>query len=48
VWSEIKDEVEQLVDEKISELVYQQVQEDLEGLKNNLDEYLWAVQNSQS
>lgn len=48
VWSEIKDEVEQLVDEKISELVYQQVQEDLEGLENNLNEYLWAVQNSQS
>ncbi|WP_440944997.1 insecticidal delta-endotoxin Cry8Ea1 family protein [Methanosarcina sp. T3] len=48
VWSEIKDQVEALIDEKISDLVYQQVQEDLEGLKNNLDEYLWAVQNSQT
>jgi hypothetical protein len=47
VWSEITDQVEAFIDERISDLVYQQVQEDLEGLKNNLDEYLWAVQNSQ-
>ncbi len=47
VWSEIKEKVEELIDEKISNLVYQQVQEDLEGLNNNMNEYLWAVKKSQ-
>lgn len=47
VWAEIKEKVEELIDEKISDLVYQQVQEDLEGLNNNMNEYLWAVKNSQ-
>jgi hypothetical protein len=46
VWSEIEAKVEQLVDEKISELVYQQVQESLAGLHNNINEYLWAVKNT--
>jgi len=48
VWSEIKEKVEELIDEKLSNFVYQQVQEDLEGLKNNMNEYLWAVKNSQA
>lgn len=47
VWSEIKERVEELINEKISNLVYQQVQDDLTGLKNNLDEYLWAAAHSQ-
>jgi len=47
IWAEIKDNVEQLVDQKISDLVYQQVQESLTGLHNNLQDYLWALQNSQ-
>jgi hypothetical protein len=47
VWSEIEEQVEQLVDQKISDLVYKQVQESLAGLHNNLNEYLWAVQNTQ-
>ncbi|MBP1996063.1 insecticidal delta-endotoxin Cry8Ea1 family protein [Paenibacillus eucommiae] len=46
VWAEIEEKVEQLVNQKISELVYQQVEESLRGLHNNLNEYLWAVQNT--
>ncbi len=46
VWAEVKEKVEALVDQKISDLVYQQVQEDLKGLQNNMNEYLWAVKNS--
>ena len=48
VWGEIKEKVEALIDEKISQLVYQNVQESLEGLKNNVDDYLWAVKNAQT
>lgn len=47
VWAEIESKVEQLVDQKISDLVYRQVKESLTGLHNNLNEYLWAVQNTQ-
>lgn len=47
VWAEIESKVEQLVDQKISDMVYKQVEESLTGLHNNLNEYLWAVQNTQ-
>lgn len=47
IWSEIKAQVEQLINQKISDLVYQQVSEDLVGLNNNVEEYLWALKNSQ-
>ncbi|MFC6334241.1 insecticidal delta-endotoxin Cry8Ea1 family protein [Paenibacillus septentrionalis] len=47
VWAEIESKVEQLVDQKISDLVYKQVEESLMGLHNNLNEYLWAVQHTQ-
>jgi len=43
IWGEIKQQVEQLIDEKISDLVYQQVSEDLTGLNNNLSEYIWSL-----
>lgn len=43
IWGEIKKQVEQLIDEKISDLVYQQVSEDLTGLNNNLSEYIWSL-----
>ncbi|WP_100406991.1 insecticidal delta-endotoxin Cry8Ea1 family protein [Bacillus solitudinis] len=39
VWSEIKEKVEKLIDEKLDHLVFQQVQESLEGLHNNINEY---------
>ncbi len=44
VWSEIKGEVEQLVAQQISDAVYQQVQQDLEGLSGLLARYHQAVQ----
>jgi hypothetical protein len=44
VWSEIKDQVEQLIEEDIDKLVYEQVQDSLAGLNNNLNDYLSAVQ----
>lgn len=46
IWSEIEGKVEKLVDQKISDLVYAQVQQDLGGLKNNIEEYLKAVKNA--
>jgi hypothetical protein len=39
VWGEIKQKVELLIDAKISAAVYQSVQEDLIGIKKNLDDY---------
>jgi len=45
VWTEIKDKVEALIKEKISELVYKQVQNSLKGLKNNIDELHLCCQN---
>jgi hypothetical protein len=47
VWEEIKEKVEQLINQKLSDLVHQQVQEDLDGLSNNINEYLWAIDNSE-
>jgi hypothetical protein len=44
IWGEIKDQVEQLVDQKIANEVYQQVQEDLQGLQNVMGRYQQALQ----
>lgn len=43
VWGEIKAQVEALVDQKIDDLVYQQVTDDLTGLNNALTDYLNAA-----
>lgn len=40
VWAAIRDQVEALVNQKISELVYQQVSDDLAGLHNVINDYL--------
>jgi hypothetical protein len=45
VWSEIKAQVEALVDQKIAANVYQQVSEDLQGLNNSLTLYLNELKN---
>ena len=47
VWNEIKDKVEALIKEKISELVYKQVQNSLKGLKNNIDDYVSAAKTGE-
>jgi hypothetical protein len=44
VWAEIAEQVEELIDAKIDELVYQQVSDDLAGLNNVLNDYLATVQ----
>jgi hypothetical protein len=46
VWGEIKQQVEQLVNEKINQLVYTQVKEDLAGLNNVLTDYLLAIKST--
>jgi hypothetical protein len=46
IWGMIKNQVEQLIDEKISELVYEQVQEDLVGLQNVIADYEQALKDS--
>lgn len=43
VWDQIKTQVEQLVDQKIADNVYQQVSDDLKGLNGVLQLYLDAV-----
>lgn len=43
VWAEIEQDVERLINQKISQLVSEQVQNSLAGLKNNLADYLTAV-----
>jgi hypothetical protein len=40
VWSQIKSQVEALMNEEIAENVYQTVQDDLAGLNNDLDDYV--------
>lgn len=45
VWEEVKDRVEALVDQKISDLVYQLVKEDLQGLNNSTTLYLNELRN---
>ena len=44
VWDEVKDKVEAVVDEKISEQVWQNVSNSLAGLNNVLEDYVHAVQ----
>jgi hypothetical protein len=43
IWGEIKAQVEQLVDQQIAAEVYQQVQEDLQGLQNVMGRYQQAL-----
>lgn len=43
VWGEIKDQVEAVMDQKISDLVYQDVQQGLQGLQNVVNDYLEVV-----
>jgi hypothetical protein len=43
IWSEIKDQVEALVDQQISAEVYQQVQQDLQGLQAVIGRFQQAV-----
>lgn len=47
VWSEIKEKVEELIDKKLADYAYQQVQEYLAGLHNVLKDYTQALQHSQ-
>lgn len=43
VWGEIKEQVEAVMDQKISDAVYQNVQESLAGLQNVVNDYLEVV-----
>lgn len=43
IWSEIEAQVEQLINQKLSELVQEQVAASLQGLNNNLSSYLTAL-----
>jgi hypothetical protein len=43
VWGEIKDQVEAVMDQKISDLVYQDVQQSLQGLQGVVNSYLEVV-----
>jgi hypothetical protein len=45
VWSAIKDQVEQLIDQKMDAHVFQTVQDDLTGLSNVLNNYGTAIQS---
>jgi hypothetical protein len=45
VWGEIKDQVEQLIQQDLNAAVYQQVSDDLAGLKGALNDYLVALQS---
>jgi len=46
VWDQIKNQVQALIKQEISTLVYSQVQNNLAGLKNNMTDYLNAIQNN--
>jgi hypothetical protein len=48
VWSQMKGQVEQLVKQEISELVYADVQDDLNGLKDDLADYTAALSTNDS
>jgi hypothetical protein len=48
IWGQIEQQVEQLINQRLSELVYQQVLASLRGLHNNLELYQQALQFSQS
>ncbi|UFH57239.1 insecticidal delta-endotoxin Cry8Ea1 family protein [Spirosoma sp. KNUC1025] len=45
IWGQIKAQVEALVDQKITDQVYQQVSEDLQGLKSTMTLYLNELKN---
>ncbi len=45
VWDEVKEQVETLIDQKIGAFAYQQVNDDLAGLKNSTILYLNALKN---
>lgn len=47
IWGEIKDQVQALIGQDIDASVYQQVQDDLQGLNNVLADYTQALQGSQ-
>src|SRR5262245_7557804 len=46
VWDEIKDQIEQIMDEKIDDLVYEDVQDSLAGLQDNLNQYTETVKSN--
>jgi len=48
VWSQIKDQVEQLIQKDISQEVYQNVQNNLSGLQNDLQLYVTAAKQKNS
>ncbi|MGF7056315.1 hypothetical protein GGC47_005533 [Bosea sp. OAE752] len=43
VWSEIREKVEELVDQKLATYTYDRVQDSLKGLRSNLNDYLAAA-----
>lgn len=43
VWSEIKSQVEALINKKLDDFLYEQVSEDLQGLQNVAEDYLRAI-----
>jgi len=47
VWGQIKDKVESLINQKLSDFEYQQVSESLEGLRNVLADYDLALADGQ-
>jgi len=48
VWGEIKDQVEALIDQKLSDVVYQQVSGDLQGLSAVIGKYQDELRNGSS
>lgn len=45
IWAAIKDKVEALINQKISQEVWRQTEDALAGLRNVLDDYLYAARN---
>lgn len=48
VWGQIRARVEALINQRIAETVYQQVSEDLTGLRNVINDYTTAMADSQA
>lgn len=48
VWSQIKSQVEALINKKLDDALYEQVSEDLQGLQNVISDYLRAIDNGYS
>ncbi len=48
VWSQVRDRVESLIDQKLSDQVNLQVNDDLEGLQSSLNLYLLELKNGNS